>query len=238
MSSLISLNLLPTIYSIDRALIFMDRKLDYLPLVSTVTNSFTLTLKVFLKIKGVEVQSEYLSHVKKKSLKRCVVALIPGIGNSTLLALRACQRTSKETFNKKDFLKKILPEIQSSNPKNELIARKRVAKCVIDEDSYLELNQLNLIALPEELFKLRHLRHLGIANNAIKRLPSMPHITHLVVDIYIDRLRLSESCKVEYSLKKRDFTSRRLKLHSLQVLQEPLRCNPTNSFFAQKLSED
>ena len=229
MTSPLSSSAPPSNFFIDPILIFIDNKLDYLPFVSTATNTCAIALKVFLRISGVEIQSDYLAHLKKKSLKRCLVALFPGIGNSILLTARVCLRTSKKPFNKELYLEKILPMVKSLNENDEIIAKKRIATCVNNEDRYLDLNQLNLLSIPEELFRLQHLQYLGIAHNKIKRLPSMPYITHIVVDFDCGILRVSDECKVEYSFRKRAFIPFGVKVRSLELLQKPLKQCPSNA---------
>lgn len=69
--------------SLNRALITIDQIYDYIPVVSTVTNFVDIFEKcVFKGLKQETIdKNRYFSHIKDKSNLRCVVLLVPFIGN-------------------------------------------------------------------------------------------------------------------------------------------------------------
>lgn len=74
---------MPEILSISNALIRIDQFSDYIPAASTVTNFVDIFEKcVFreFKTKGID-KNRYFFHIKNKSILRCIVLLVPILGN-------------------------------------------------------------------------------------------------------------------------------------------------------------
>ena len=100
---------------------------DFLPGVSTATNSFNLLLKAAMKIPVVNrnLQNRYFQHVKQKKIARTVVLLVPIIGNFIV--------AMADFFTITDVAK--AKKAIQSNPANIL----RVAK---DLEEYEELKEM------------------------------------------------------------------------------------------------
>jgi hypothetical protein len=69
--------------SLNNLLISIDKKADYIPGVSTVTNAVDLIAKRIISTKKQDAvkKSNYYTHLNNKSSVRCIILLIPFIGN-------------------------------------------------------------------------------------------------------------------------------------------------------------
>lgn len=90
-----------TIHPISRFLVSTDKVCDYLPVLSTATNIMNLFLKcVVLPLKSqASIQSShYFTHLSQKSFTRCIVLLLPLIGQIAI-ALYDCTHRKKITLS-------------------------------------------------------------------------------------------------------------------------------------------
>lgn len=120
----------------------LDRCIDYVPFVSTLTNLGSLFYKnVFIPL---DIQNHYL---RDKSNTRCVLLLVPVIGNGIILAT--------------DFM---------NAQKDDVYERIRVAE--ERESTFLDLSSLELTELPPEIGRLTRLIELDLSNNYLTCLPT------------------------------------------------------------------
>lgn len=84
---------------------------DYIPIVSTVNNIFVLfrKVKMFLSKKENHVQKSYYTHLKQKSFIKCVVLLVPVLGN-ILIGLIDIYNFLEYNIRKQSIIKKIQKE--------------------------------------------------------------------------------------------------------------------------------
>lgn len=145
----------------------IDQRLDYVPVVSTVTNLVNLFLK-HVYIPGVDEgrisNDRFLYHhyLQNKGSKRCLLLLLPVVGNIMVY------RDKKEPEKLLNF---------------DIIA---------DNITYLDLHEQHITSLPTELFQFTCLKTLGLNNNHLISLPSaIGLLTHLHT-LNLQKNRLSE----------------------------------------------
>lgn len=65
----------------------IDKQIDYIPILSTITNLVNITGKLTTSTLSQETieKSSYLMHLNEKSYARCVLSLIPFLGNIAIL---------------------------------------------------------------------------------------------------------------------------------------------------------
>lgn len=75
-----------SIHPVSRFLVSADKCCDYTPLLSTATNIVALFYKCIISpLKLCTLSGHYCTHLQNKSFKRCVILLIPIIGNISIL---------------------------------------------------------------------------------------------------------------------------------------------------------
>src|SRR3990167_5869143 len=93
-----------------QTLVRMDQICDYLPICSTITNATAVFLKyVYLPHASAEKiqKNHYYEYLQKKDFSRCVVLLIPGIGNIFIFL----KDLSTWTFSRRQLIHKPLASI-------------------------------------------------------------------------------------------------------------------------------
>lgn len=146
--------------------------MDYIPIVSTVTNLTALFLQKVV-IPRIEPQNRLFSHFKNKDYTRCVTLLIPVIGNLIILV---------DDLNK---LKKYLTALETwradpavTGKKEEAVRRLRYAGMF--DATRLNLFNLGLNSLPPVIWGLTSLTALNLGKNELTSLPpEMGQLTDL-----------------------------------------------------------
>lgn len=89
----------------------LDKKLDYIPVVSTATNLFQLFLKATLYFTSQHTidKNPYYMHITRKPISRCIVLLIPVIGNVIIGIYDFVNKKKKKTL-----FEKVKSHIQSA----------------------------------------------------------------------------------------------------------------------------
>jgi hypothetical protein len=67
----------------------LDAVCDYIPGISTVSNLVNLFIKAVVHCRGYSQNEHYFRYIDSKSWSRCLILLIPGIGNLIIIALHA-----------------------------------------------------------------------------------------------------------------------------------------------------
>ena len=141
--------------SVSRALIKADNFLDYVPVLSSISNLVILFQKcVLANVPKNEITDHYYKHIKDKSCVRCVILLIPVIGN-VIIAIN-------DLINKKNI------NNPSSNPNHgNGLALEHAGDTVKDDyNVFFRAVQHNPLALQHASARLRN--HSGIVAEAVK----------------------------------------------------------------------
>lgn len=79
------------IHPLNKSLVTLDQNLDYIPVISTITNLVNICIKCTQNFfcANYSLRNHYLSHIKDKSLFQCVILLIPIFGNIAYHTLRS-----------------------------------------------------------------------------------------------------------------------------------------------------
>lgn len=86
-----------------KTLVLADKVMDYVPILSTGTNLINLFQKIVMipRVNAETVSSnDYYRYLKEKSIERCILLLIPGIGNLLVIA----SDNFRHLFRNKEFI--------------------------------------------------------------------------------------------------------------------------------------
>jgi hypothetical protein len=124
---------MPSVKAAD-CLVKMDTFCDYVPILSTVSNLVDIVQKCFTlpAMKRKELyEDHYFTHLQQKNIPRCIILLIPILGN---IVIAICDRMSRK-YNDRDF---VLKEVQ----KDGLFLKKASTELKSDEEVVLKaINQ-------------------------------------------------------------------------------------------------
>lgn len=163
----------------------LDRHLDYVPFVSTVTNLFDLFCK-HVVIPKLDTKNHFFTYLKNKNDFRCVALLIPVIGNVIVylydkyIALKTVEEGLK-AWLKNDKIEGIKEE-----------AAKRIINAAKHGLPALDLSHLNLSKLFPEIRLLTGLTFLNLSFNSITSLPKEIISLSKLSELYLSSNQLTK----------------------------------------------
>jgi hypothetical protein len=167
---------------ISSALIFIDKKSNYVPISSTLTNSVNLIEKIFvlpLFPKETIKNNRYFSHINNKRFSKCFLLLIPGLGNFIYVSYKML-RSNPKVAQSNDSTLPIPADLKKE--KEEQAYVQKILKRI--KNTYFNIDVINAL-------KLDGINHEQVALAALAKVSSS--YVNYVIALFSDEIKKNET---------------------------------------------